>query len=110
MGKIITSPVKRWPGTITIAYPMTLPQVALYQRAIIEIIEYGDKITAIIQGAVLWRTLRPLIEKWNIKKLPFPNEDNFPGYPKKAVDEFFIWFFKEINKAHKEAEEEVPKD
>lgn len=111
MGKSITCPVKRWPGTIVIAHPMTLPQVALFQRIMVDAqnVEDGTLISEWCSGA--WPKMRPLIEDWEIKKLPFPDDDKFPGHPIKAVDEFFIWLYGELIKSFNEAENtEVPKD
>ncbi len=34
MSKVITSPVQRWAGTVTIADPLTLPQAAVIEDAI----------------------------------------------------------------------------
>jgi hypothetical protein len=111
MGKTITCPVKKWPGTIVIAHPMTLPQVALFQRIMFDV-QGMDKETLIMEWcADVWPAMRQLIEEWNIKKPPFPDEDKFPGHPINAVDEFFIWLYKELLQAFNEAEsEEIPKD
>jgi hypothetical protein len=108
-GKAITCPVKRWPGTIVIAHPMTLPQVALFQRMWRELGELGD-VSSLEQSAVLWPGLRELILEWNIKNLDLPSPDNFPGQPTKDVDEFFVWLFKEVLDAYQKAEgKESPK-
>ena len=110
MGKTITCPVKRWPGTIVISHPMTLPQVALFQRIMVDAQDMKD--TLILEWcAGVWPSMRLLIEEWNIDKLPFPNDNNFPGHPKNTVEEFFIWLWKELIGAYNEAEsKEVPKD
>ena len=36
MSKVIKSTIKRWPGTVTIADPMTMPQVLAVEKALID--------------------------------------------------------------------------
>ena len=38
MSKVITSPVKRWPGSVTLADPLTFPQYAAWRNALDEVL------------------------------------------------------------------------
>jgi hypothetical protein len=63
MPKIIPSPVKRWPGTITIADPLTMPQYMAWmecneQAQAVEGVQ--RKPSAFLPGIL------PLVEKWDL--------------------------------------------
>lgn len=112
MSKVITSPSKRWAGTVTISDPLTLPQV--------ELIEAGLELPAGTDGdgrvffTVLDKPHLPAIlacvEKWGLSNLPEAvAADNFPMSPRKASHELIAWLFNEIYKVYM-GELEIPNE
>ena len=127
MSRIIESPVKKWPGTITIPDFLTINQAITYEDAIdsanklLPKIEDGDseevvkekkaKIAEIISGKKYERELLPgifaCVESWNLQGLENISVDNFPGTPKRARAELFYWLLGAIADLYKD-EAEIP--
>jgi hypothetical protein len=92
MPKVIESPVKRWPGKITISDPLTFPQVQAIEDATGEDGELkklrGSKLSARILPAVL-----ACVEKWELDNF---TPDPFPASPVISSSQLIVFVFNEI--------------
>jgi hypothetical protein len=103
VSKVIQSPIKRWAGTVTIADPLTLPQVELFEAGL-ELPADADKDGRVFL-TVLDKPQIPAIlacvEKWELSNFPETvTADNFPGTPRKASHDLIAWLFGEIRKVY----------
>lgn len=122
----IQSPVKRWPGTVTIPEYLTIPQAMAFEDAINNAKELLPEVTPVIIGednkfpeltkeqkeyvdvklssswanAVLPGILA-CVSEWNLEGL---DKDNFPATPKVSRIELISWLMGEISKLYNEAD------
>lgn len=114
MGKVITSPVKKWPGTVTLCDPLSLPQVVEVRKALESAIEVagsgetdkdGDRIIADL--AAYHNELLPAflscVEIWELEGLENP-PNPFPGTPRASAAELMNWLSTEVIALFAEAE------
>lgn len=102
MSKVITSPVKRFAGTITLSDPLTLPQAIAVEDAI----EAGKKL--------LKETPQGSLRKYHVAVIPgllkcveqidIPNVsvDRWPGTPANASALLSAWLINEVLKLFQE--------
>lgn len=123
MSKVLTSPVKRWPGTITIPDFLTIDQAIKWEEAVkradsilpeCEPFKKGEKLTdkqvdnisaktsAKWVGMILPGILA-CVESWNIGIDP----NNFPATPPISRIKLISWIMSEISKLYEE-ENEIP--
>jgi hypothetical protein len=103
VSKVIPSPIKRFPGSVTIADPLTLPQVEAIEAAV-------DHPKTLEPEALYYFTVydKPqmsamfaCVEKWQLQNFPETvNIDTFPMSPRKASHELIKWLFGEILKVY----------
>ncbi len=105
MGKEITSPVKKWPGTITLCDPLSLPQVIAIQDANAETQALGEDTTLQKQHSILVPVLLDCVEKWELEGIDDP-PDPFPATPLKSSAELANWILNEIGSLLIEDDEE----
>jgi hypothetical protein len=107
MSRVITSPVKRWPGTITLSDPLTYEQVFAWQDAIEagkkagE--EYGNSLLRIV--AVMRPGILACIERHDLGG-GF-SLDRWPATPAGSANQLAAWVIGEITRLFDEAEEDV---
>ena len=107
MSKVITSPVKRFSGTVTLADPLTFPQSIAFEDAIESVRTLGDTATmSKIRYAFLPGVLA-CVESWDLNGgFPKPPAlDNFPSTPKAPVGELIEWLIAEISALYRESED-----
>ena len=113
MSKVITSPIARWAGTVTIADPLTLPQVELFEAALELPAEAADKdgrvfLTVLDKPQI--PALLACVEKWALSGFPESvTADTFPMTPRKASHDLIAWLFGEIRKVYL-GELEIPNE
>ena len=106
MPKIITSPVKKWPGSVTISDPLTISQAMAFEEAISASKESGDpNFTSAAYCKILLPGIFACVEKWELAGLEGITLDNFPGTPKIASASLIVWLTTEISKLYREADE-----
>ena len=125
MSKVITSPVKRFPGTVTIPNPPNFAQwmawIAARQNALLEkaketsedapgmtYLELGfeDAYTVATLPGVL-----AVVEQWNIEGVPeAPSIATFPAAPRRSVGALVVWLAREIDAVMFEDEGESPNE
>lgn len=106
MSKTITSPVKRFTGTVVLSDPLTFPQTFAFEDAINavgSVRETGSM--ARIRYALLPGILA-CVEEWHLDKFPErPALDNFPSSPRQSIAELIDWLVGEIGKLYQESED-----
>jgi hypothetical protein len=105
MSKVITSPVKRWPGTVTLSDPLTFPQVIAFQDAIDVADELGSSATVSKYNQALLPGVLECVEAWELENFPSPvGMDNFPATPRKASSDLIGWLVTELVKLFTDSE------
>ena len=103
MSKVITSPIKRWAGSVTLSDPLTLPQVELFEAGLeipASVSEDGRVYFTVLDKPQLPAILA-CVEKWELANLPDPvTLETFPMSPRKASHELIAWLFGEIRKIY----------
>lgn len=122
MPKTVESPVGRWPGKVTLADPMTLPQVMAYEAALDEIAEdregseflkrLGDGDTEVTWSSqndkAFVAAICACVEKWELKNFPKDvTPDTWPATPRGDSHALVEWLAQEINRIYL-GEIEVP--
>jgi hypothetical protein len=104
MSKVITSPVKRFPGTVTLSDPLTFPQALAWEKALAAARETGGNSMLAVNAALLPGVFA-CIEKWDIVGVSNPPQaDTFPATPGKPVAELIGWLVGEVARLFDDAE------
>ena len=111
MGKVIQSPSKRYPGSITLSYPLTFPQYATWRRTLDEMPDppetegeeaagwrifdlAADPDKAVLMLPVIFE----IVEKWELQNMPEPlTVETFPSTPPASVYRLLLRILAEIN-------------
>jgi hypothetical protein len=107
MGKIISSPVPKWPGTVTLPDWLTLQQEAAWEE-VCEGLE-GEKfldLAAKAKSALLFvKVLIGIVERWDLGgDFPCPPTlDTWPATPKISSALLMAWLIGEVSAMHEEA-------
>lgn len=99
MSKRITSPVKRWPGSVTIADPITLPQAKLIENAMRPIeSDTGDgRVFLSTVDEARLPAIFACVEKWELDNLPDDMTlETFPASPRGDSHKLAEWIFREL--------------
>lgn len=112
MSKVITSPVNRFPGTVTIPSPPNFAQwmswLAARQNALLEKakgmgednpgmtyaeVGFEDAYTVATLPGIL-----SVVEQWSIEGIPeAPSMETFPAAPRRSVGALVVWLAREID-------------
>lgn len=112
--KVLTSPVKKWPGTITIPDYLTIPQAMAWEEAINNASSIlpektesnlGERVNKSFTSE--WASLiipgiKSCVLEWNLENF---DPDNFPATPKLSRIQLLSWIMSEITNLYKEADE-----
>lgn len=102
MSKLIISPVKKWPGSVTLQDPLLFPAYMKLKAALDEgqaAEDVSAKTSLVLPG------LCACVESWDLKGLGQITPDTFPASPMRASAELFAWLMGEIMALLIEAEE-----
>ena len=102
MPKIITSPVKHFPGTVTLSDPLTFPQTFAFEDAIKESKSLSKDATLRRFHYALLPGILACVEKWDLKDITNPTRDTFPSTPDGSVVQLLTWLLNAITALHKE--------
>ena len=108
MSKTIISPVKRWPGTVTLADPLSYPQVFAWRDAIQEAqaVEGEAEPDVFTRNSALIPGIVACVESWNLEYFPKAvTPEVFPATPPVSSSRLIAWLVEEIGKLFSEAEE-----
>jgi hypothetical protein len=111
MSKVITSPIERFAGTVTIADPITLPQAQAIERGLVmpEQSADGRVWLSVFDGNQL-PAIFACVEKWELTNIPDNvTADNFPASPRVASHKLIDWIFSEIRNVYL-GELEIPNE
>lgn len=114
MSKVITSPVKKWPGTVTLCDPLSLPQALAVResyKASLELAGGAEDIENVDLVAFhneLAPALLDCVKSWELEGLDNPPSP-FPGTPRKSSAELMIWLTNEVTALFSEDEESEAK-
>jgi len=127
--KEITSPVKKWPGTVTISDPLSLPQAVMFQHALREsrdkliqgLEDAGvdvenakdsdyDKVNLSLSelNVIYIDAILGCVEEWSLDGIENPPK-SLPGTPSLSANKLVSWLIKEITTLFQE-DEEVPNE
>lgn len=106
MSKIIESPVKRWPGSITLPEYLTYPQVVAFRKAMADARALGEEAQVDVYNYAMLPGLCVCVEKWNITGLPEQvTAETFPASPARASVQLLSWLIGQVTALFIEAEE-----
>lgn len=94
MPKQVTSPVKRFPGTVTLPDYLTIPQAITWERALRDAgnLDRQTATNADFIGIYVPGVAAVVLE-WGLEGF---TPDPFQTTPRKAVDELLAWLIREI--------------
>ena len=94
MSRTVTSPVKRWPGTVTLADPLNFPQYIAWKDAIKSApdpaADYDRYCAALLPGVIA------CVEVWSLEGIGTPTPDTFPAVPPLDRDQLLVWLIRNI--------------
>jgi len=105
MSKILQSPVKKWPGTVTIPDYLNVEQAMAFEEAIENIKDNKNENINLAITSKLVPGICACVESWNLEGLQNVSQSNYPATPKLASAELTSWLVSEITKLYQEAEE-----
>lgn len=109
MSKVIKSPVERWAGTVTLSDPLTLPQVAAFHDALLNVTELRSNASWEMRLSAMLPGIYACIERWDLQNFNAPIPEMFPGKPRKDAVPLAAWLWSECDKLVNEGED-VPKE
>jgi hypothetical protein len=102
MSKVITSPVKRWPGTVTLFDPFPFPVYNAWMDAIGAAQKIREGLTILdtavepqLTGAIIPGIIA-CVESWNLSGLGNVTAATFPATPRQASIRLVAWLISEI--------------
>lgn len=111
MSKVLNSPIERWSGSVTIADPLTIPQVRLIEEGleVPKSNEDGKFLSSELDVKQL-PAIFACVEKWELANMPKDlTADNFPASPRKDSHKLIDFIFREIVKVYV-GELEIPNE
>ncbi len=112
MSKILTSPVKKWPGTVTLASPLLPAQYSAWKIASRNALalqedketrDNDDIMAALVPG------ICACIEQVELAGITSLTPENFPQTPRKAWQELVLWLMGEVTREVR-GDDEIPLD
>jgi hypothetical protein len=110
MSKVITSPVKRFPGTVTLYEPLLLPQAEAIGDARRSFADFkaGDTVSYLELDKRYLSAVFACVEKWELQNIPTsPTAETLPMSPQSARHKLIEWLWGEITAIYDE-EDEIP--
>lgn len=92
MPRVIESPVKHYPGSVTIPDYMTYPQLGAWEEAMAAVGEHKEN--AIKALPPVWAAAREIVTEW---KLEGVDPARPPATPRAAAIELAAWLINAIN-------------
>jgi len=97
MSKQITSPSKRWPGSVTISDPLTIPQAQFIEAGLKQPAQEGEKVWFTTLDVMKLPAVIGCVEKWELENFA---PDPFPASPRKDSHLLIDWIFGELLKVY----------
>jgi hypothetical protein len=104
VSKIVTSPIKRFPGTVTLSDPLTFPQLLAFRESLERASqEDGDNFLA--SNYAILPGLLACVEEVHLQGFPEPvTALTFPATPPVSTARLIAWLIGEVNTLMAEAE------
>ena len=109
--KVITTPIEKFAGTLTISDPLTLPQAQAIEQGLTMPQEGADGRVwlSVIDGNQL-PAIFACVEKWELTNIhPEVTIETFPASPRVASHKLVEWIFSELRKVYL-GEAEIPNE
>ena len=104
MSKTIVSPVKRWPGHVVLADPLTFPQLIAFREALAKIGQGNGNDWAVTNYTALSGVILCL-EEVHLQGIPEGvTLETWPSTPPRSAARLIAWLLDEITKLMEEAE------
>lgn len=112
MSKVVTSPIERWAGTVTLADPLTSQQAYIieqYRATQKEIKKHTEDSESFEDLKESLRklgkvpTIEACVEKWELSNFPLNAEgkpDPFPASPRGDSHKLIDWLYDEIEQVY----------
>jgi len=99
----LDSPVKRWPGSVTLPEYLTWPQLEAWQQAASE----ATEATALAARQLAWvRGICAIVSTWELTGLPSSmTPESFPATPPKSSVALMGWLIRSISDLLNEVDE-----
>jgi len=108
MSKVITSPIERFKGTVTISDLLTFPQAHLIEAGMKHVKGEDGRVWFSDMDDNQLPAIFACVEKWEIPNLPENlTIKNFPASPRLPTHDFIEWLYGEIKKVYF-GEAEIP--
>lgn len=107
VSKVITSPVKRYTGTVVLSEPLTFPQAFAWEDALAAVGEVKESGSIARIRYALLPGILACAEEWRLGG-GFPERpalDTFPSTPRVSVANLIDWLVKEITALYQETDE-----
>lgn len=111
MSKVITSPIERWKGSVTIADPLTFTQAQAIEQGLTmpQESDNGRIWLSVIDGNQL-PAIFACVEKWELANIPADvTLATFPASPRVASHKLVEWIFSELRSVYL-GEAEIPNE
>lgn len=106
MSRVITSPIKRWPGTVVLSDPLTFPQVFAFEDAIRAVQAEGKDINQSRVDGMILPGILACVEEWHLENIPeHPTIENFPATPPVSRSRLIAWLIESITELYTEADD-----
>jgi hypothetical protein len=106
VSKVITSPVKRFPGTVTLSDPLTFPQAIAFEDGLAAVRSDREAGSITKVRFALLPGVLACVEAWRLGNFPeSPSVDSFPSTPRQSVAELIDWLVGEVSALYQESEE-----
>ena len=118
MSKVITSKIKKWAGSVTIADPLTLPQVELIEAAFDATAKISKDVEADNDSRIIFLTaydkpripaILACVEKWELENFALMPDGGIPMSPRRESYKLIEWLFGEIRAVYL-GELEIPNE
>lgn len=103
MSRVITSPIPRWAGTVTLRDPLYLPQAELIDEVYLTYLSFekGKQISFAMLDKPKLPAIIACVEKWELADFPeVVTAGNFPMSPKADRRALIDWLWSEIEKIY----------
>lgn len=111
MPKVISSPVAKFPGTVTLADPLTFPQLLAFEQAVeqAQAVIAREGTQAEYDAALLPGLLACVVACDMAALPPTLTPENFPAAPRKASNALIAWLSRSVGQLIR-GDEALPPD
>lgn len=94
--RTVESPVKEFPGKVTLPDYLSMPQVLAYERAIREASALEENATQSDYDSLMVHAICECVQEWELEGFDEIGPSNFPFSPRVASSKLIAWLFDEL--------------